>query len=235
MDGQQKVNPLKRTEIIENQSDYLIVNKPAGILSQSGINDGEPNLLSYLQKWKKQKFHLLSRLDRPVSGLTILSKTKAFNRHYQSIQESGKVQKTYIALVEGLIEEEEGTLNQFLCHDKRLRKSIISNEEKENYDPVSLEFKCLAKLDRYSIIATKINTGKFHQIRSQLSSIGYPIKGDVKYGARRGNKDRSINLHSYKISFKDRSQSFKTYKAQFPKNDNLWNIVSQALNKKIDE
>jgi len=232
MSESQKTNIFKKTKIIENHNDYLIVNKPAGLLSQGGLDEKEGHLLSYLQKWKKQKFHLLTRIDRPVSGLVMLSKLRSFNRHYQSIQENGKVTKTYIALVEGLIEEESGTLTHYHYHHKKLRKAILEDEPKENYIKVELKYKCLAKLERYSILSTEILNGRFHQIRSQLAQSGFPIKGDVKYGARRGNKDRSINLHSYKIEFADRSNQRLSFKAEFPKNDNLWNIVSETLENK---
>lgn len=229
MSEEQKTNIFKKTKIIENHNDFLIVNKPAGLLSQGSLNEDEGHLLSYLQKWKKQKFHLLSRIDRPVSGLVILSKNKAFNRHYQNLQEQGKVVKSYIALVEGLVTEDEMTLTHYLYHHKKLRKSIIENEPKENYEKVELKYKCIGKLDRYSILSTEILNGKFHQIRSQLAHAGYPIKGDVKYKARRGNKDRSINLHSHSIQFVDRSQKALRFNADFPQNDNLWQIVSQKL------
>ena len=82
-----------------------------------------------------------------------------------------------------------------------------------------------------SKLSTEILNGRFHQIRSQLAQFGFPVKGDVKYGARRGNKDRSINLHSYKIEFADRSNQRLSFKAKFPKDDNLWNIVSEAIEK----
>ena len=229
MSENQKSNLFKRTKIIENHKDYLAVNKPAGILSQGGLKENEGHLLSYLQKWKKQKFHLLTRIDRPVSGLVMLSKNKSFNRHYQSIQEKGKVVKTYIALVEGLVEKDNETLVHYHYHHKKLRKAIIESEEKPNYSKIELQYSCLARLDRYSILSTQILNGKFHQIRSQLAYHGFPIKGDVKYGARRGNKDRSINLHSYKIEFTDRSNQPLSFIADFPQNDNLWTIISDTL------
>jgi len=232
MSEDQKPNLYKMTKVIEDHNDYFIVNKPAGLLSQGGLDEDEGHLLSYLQKSKKQKFHLLTRIDRPVSGLVMLSKLKSFNKHYQSNQENGKITKTYIALVEGQLEQESGTLTHYHYHHKKLRKAILENEEKENYGKVELKYKVLAKLDRYTILSTEILHGRFHQIRSQLAAFGYPIKGDVKYGARRGNKDRSINLHSYKIEFADRSNQRLSFTADFPKNDNLWKIVSEALENK---
>jgi 23S rRNA pseudouridine1911/1915/1917 synthase len=231
MSEDQKPNLFKRIKIIEDHNDYLIVNKPAGLLSQGGRDEEEGHLLSYLQKQQKQKLHLLTRIDRPVSGLVMLSKLRGFNKHYQSIQEKEKVTKTYIALVEGLVEEKSGTLTHYHYHHKKLRKAILENGPKENYDKIELKYTVLAKLDRYSILSTEILNGRFHQIRSQLAQFGFPIKGDVKYGARRGNKDRSINLHSYKIEFADRSNQRLSFKAKFPKDDSLWNIVSEAIEK----
>lgn len=216
--------------IIEQSKDYIVADKPSGLLSQKGKNASDKDLLSILQKKTKAKLHLLNRIDRPVSGLLLLSFNSKFNQHFVKLQSEGKVDKYYIGIVEGQIESDELTYTDYLYHHRKLRKAFISKEEKKDYKVVELKATKILSLDRYTVLKIHINQGKFHQIRSQLAFHGFPIKGDVKYGARRGNKDKSISLHSFELKFQTRAGEFKQFTAELPKNDNLWNIVSEKLN-----
>lgn len=216
--------------IIKRTSDFLIADKPSGVLSQSSAKD-EPGLDDKYQKALKCKVHLLTRLDRPVSGLVIFALTKSFNQHYQKLQQNKKVEKDYIAIVEGKLGKLNGqqvTLTHYHVHDTKNRKARLSVEQTANFQPISLSYTVIQELDNYTVLKVTLTSGKFHQIRSQLAHIGHPIKGDVKYGARRGNKDRSIHLHSYKIRFKNKRGDKREFQAPIPGHDGLWKAVEEG-------
>jgi len=216
-------------EIIEETTRFVMVNKLAGQLSQADKSQEEENIVSLLQVKHTSKVHVLTRLDRPVSGIMLLSKSKRFIKHFITQQEQDDVVKQYIALVQGKFEVKDSKLTHYIYHDTKNRKARISEEESKGYKKCELELKLIKQLDNYTILEVKLNRGKFHQIRAQLSHIGHPIKGDVKYGARRKNKDRSIYLHAYKMSFKGLDNSIATFMAPLPKDDNLWDVVNESL------
>lgn len=214
---------------IAHTSDYLVVQKPPCMLSQSDINKDSENVVDLMTQQIKKPLHLLTRLDRPVGGILILSKKKPFTKHYLRQQSEGIVVKTYIAIIEGKLEQESVDLEHYIIHDKKKRKTIVSDKPLDNYKKVELAVERVEALDNYTIISVRLNTGRFHQIRAQLSHAGYPIKGDVKYGARRKNKDRSIYLHAHQIEFKDMDRQSVIYKASLPEEDTLWQLAAQKI------
>ena len=214
--------------IIEETKDYILVNKPPGILSQSDGTD-DPSVIELVSKHVGKKTHLLSRMDRPVSGIMILSKKKEFTKWFLKQLDNEQIFKRYIAIVEGHPEKDNSTMKHFHVHDKKHKKARVSNEEDLFSKEIKLEYKLIEKLDRYSILDIELKSGKFHQIRSQLAFCELPVKGDVKYGARRGNKDRSIHLHSYSINFKDRENKLKTFVASLDNEDTLWAIAKNKI------
>ncbi len=221
----------KQAPIILQNDDFLIAYKRAGLLSQAS-DQGEESLESQLKKAVKKRMHLQSRLDRPVSGLVLFSKSTDFNKHYQKKQANGKVEKEYIAVVEGQFGGAGGDYvqyNHYHVHDKKFRKARIADEQTANFRPVSLRCKKIVALDNYTVLSLILHTGRFHQIRAQLAHIGYPVKGDVKYGARRSNKDRSIHLHSHKLRFRNLQGDKREYTADLPVGDSLWEVVDQKL------
>lgn len=215
--------------IIYNNEDYLIAQKPAGMLSMRTENEAEQSFSCQLKAQLKVPFHALTRLDRPVGGLLICSLSKSFHDHYLKLQSQGLIEKTYICIVEGSWTDDPGTLKHFHHHDKKFRKARIFDEKIKNETEVILDYKIMRNLDNYTIIEAKIKTGKFHQIRAQLSKAGYPVKGDVKYGARRSNKDKSIYMHAYKINFTDQRENHLEYKSNLPLNDTLWKLAAEAV------
>lgn len=221
----------KASTIITQNDDFIIAYKRAGLLSQKS-SSGENSLESELASKKLPKLHLQSRLDRPVSGLVLFSLSSEFNKHYTRIQANGKVEKEYIALVEGQMARkgsEYELLEHFHVHDKKHLKARISETQTANFKPIQLKYKVLLTLDNYTVLSVVLNTGRFHQIRAQLAHIGFPVKGDVKYGARRGNKDRSIHLHSYKLRFRNLQGNKREYAALLPVGDTLWDLVAETL------
>ncbi len=135
--------------------------------------------------------------------------------------------KEYLAIVEKKELSATGTLVNHLVKSSKLKKSFVN--EKSEGDESILNYKVLHEMDRYLVLNIELVTGRFHQIRSQLAHIGLPVKGDVKYGARRGNKDRTIGLHAWKAALLHPSTKIQlNFEASLPIND-IWPIVQQLL------
>ena len=178
--------------IVYEDDSLLIINKPPTVSSQPDHSQSL-DILTWAQDLKKCNYHMLTRLDRPVSGLIALCKLSNAQRFAHQ-----KFLKKYLAVVPS-ITEEEVTLRHFISRDGRKKKALISESNKEGYKPCELSHRLFCQLENYSVIEVFLTTGRFHQIRAQLSFAGLPIRGDIKYGARRKNKDRSIDLHAYSI------------------------------------
>ena len=213
--------------ILENNKNYLIAHKRSGQLSQKS-EKGDDSVQNQIEAYRKTPLHILTRLDRPVSGLVVFSKSSDFTSHFLELQTQSEVTKTYVAIVEGKLDSKEGTLINHLVHDKKNQKARISREATDKTREATLDYKFIKALDKYTIVELSLTSGKFHQIRVQLAESGHPIKGDVKYGARRGNKDRSIHLHARKLVFRDLYKKEQTYVANFPENDSLWDLAAEA-------
>ena len=132
------------------------------------------------------------------------------------------IKKTYWAIVQKRIKNDKGTLVHFLKKNKRLNKSFAIEEEKKGYLKSILRYKLINILDNYFVYEINLISGRHHQIRAQLSTIGSPIKGDVKYGAKRTNPDGGINLHSKKIQFIHPIKKEIINIEAAPPNDRLW-------------
>ncbi|MCH5235440.1 MAG: RluA family pseudouridine synthase [Muribaculaceae bacterium] len=195
-------------EILYEDNHIIIVNKAPGEIVQ-GDKTGDTPLSELLKQYIKEKYNkpgnvfcgVVHRIDRPVGGVVIFAKTsKALERLNKMLRE-GEIHKTYWALVEGKPENSEGSLRNFLKSDGRINKTFISTEKDPDAKESILSYKTIANGDRYSILEIELLTGRKHQIRAQLSAIGHPIKGDLKYGAKRSNPDGSISLLARKIEF----------------------------------
>lgn len=186
--------------LIERNNQFLAFNKPAGLNIQP-TKEEETSLLKMASAYAKRNLFLLHRIDRPVSGVVILPKTKNSLTELERQWRAGSVQKTYLALVKKAPEQIEGNLVHYLRHDTRRRRAVVLGIPEEKAKRAELNYRVLASSDTYHLLEIALVTGRFHQIRAQLAAIGSPIRGDVKYGARRGNRDRSIGLHAWKIAF----------------------------------
>jgi len=144
---------------------------------------------------------VIHRLDRPVSGLVIFAKTsKALSRFNELFREK-TIEKTYWAVIKNKPPKEEDHLVHFMVKDERNNTSKVFVKPIKDGLKAEMIYKHLASSDNYHLLEIKLLTGRHHQIRCQLAAIGCPIKGDIKYGFNRTNKDASIHLHSYKIEF----------------------------------
>lgn len=187
--------------VLWSDESVLAVLKPAGMPVQTDPT-GDPDLLSITRiQQKEPTLQITHRLDRPVSGVVLFARSPQATAHLNEQFRLRQVHKVYWAIVEGhvpRVKEVEGVVE----HDPRARKARVSQVH-EHAVVARLKITPITQGDRYTLVEVQPSGGAFHQIRAQLSRAGWPIKGDVKYGARRGEKDRSIALHARSIAFKN--------------------------------
>jgi 23S rRNA pseudouridine1911/1915/1917 synthase len=195
-------------EVLYEDNHIIAVNKKAGDLVQ-GDKTGDKPLGEFVKNYLREKYNkpgnifcgVIHRLDRPVSGLVIFAKTsKALTRMNELFREK-TIQKTYWAIVENSPLKSEDRLEHYLVKNQQKNKSRAFLKPYEGALQSVLDYKVLKNLDRYTLLEVKPITGRHHQIRVQLSTMGSIIKGDLKYGAKRSNKDASISLHAREIHF----------------------------------
>lgn len=208
--------------VLWENDEYLVLNKPPGIAAQSSKPTVE-SVWTLLEKEKGESFHLSNRLDQPVSGCL------AFSKHKEDGFVQSPIHKVYVAIVEKKTDiEDQNTLIHYLKRVAAKSKSICSSEKQDGFKKAVLHYTMVKELDNYLILKIILRTGRFHQIRSQLSHIGVPIKGDVKYGARRKNNDRSILLHAREIILYPKTEKETKITADFPAGV-LWEEAAKVI------
>jgi len=195
-------------QVLFEDNHLIIINKRSGDITQ-GDKTGDKPLSDVVKEYIKDKYNkpnnvylgVVHRLDRPTSGVVIFAKTsKALERLNKMLREK-KIDKTYWAVVKNQPTKESDTLINWLRKNPKNNKSNAFNKETEGSKNAILHYKTIKRLNSYSLLEIDLETGRHHQIRCQLSNIGSPIKGDLKYGFNRSNKDGSIHLHARKIAF----------------------------------
>ncbi len=194
--------------ILYEDNHIIVVNKQAGELCQ-GDQTGDVPLLEKVRDYIRQKYNkpgnvfcgLVHRIDRPVSGAVVFAKTSKGLSRMNEIVKKRDFAKYYWAIVEGMPEQKEQKLVHYLKKNAANNKTVVSAKEAEGWQRAELDYTVIASSDRYSLLEVKLMTGRHHQIRAQLSIIGNPIKGDLKYGAKRSEPDGSICLHSRRMEF----------------------------------
>ena len=219
-------------DILFEDNHLLIINKRPGELSQLD-KTGDKSILEKYKLYLKKKHNkkgnvflgLVNRLDRPTSGVLILAKTsKALSRMNKMLVER-KILKKYLAIVEKKPIRKKNTLINFLKKNQKQNKSYIVDQTTKDSKKAILHYTTLKELDNYSLLEISLETGRHHQIRVQLSNIGCFIKGDLKYGSKRSNSDKSICLHANEISFiHPVSKNEIKIKANTPQN-NIWKCM----------
>lgn len=195
-------------QVIYEDNHIIVVNKRAGDLVQ-GDKTGDTPLSDVIKNYIALKYNkpgnvylgTVHRLDRPTTGLVIFSKTSKALPRLNKLFVSKDISKTYWALVKNRPEKDADTLIHWLKKNPKNNKSTAYIKEVPDSKKAILHYKIIKKLDNYFLLEVNLETGRHHQIRSQLSSIGSPIKGDLKYGFDRSNKDASISLHARNIQF----------------------------------
>ena len=194
--------------VVYEDNHIIIVNKAAGEIVQ-GDKTGDTPLSEIIKSYLKEKYNkpgnvfcgVVHRIDRPVEGLVIFAKTSKALERLNKMLRDGEIHKTYHAVVEGKVLQQEGSLGNYLVSDGRINKTFVSTPANSNAKLSRLNFRTIAVGDRYSLLEINLLTGRKHQIRAQLSNMGHPIKGDLKYGAKRSNKNGGISLQAHKIEF----------------------------------
>jgi 23S rRNA pseudouridine1911/1915/1917 synthase len=217
-------------EVLFEDNHLLIVNKKSGDIVQ-GDKTGDKPLSDVVKEYIKEKYNkpgevflgVVHRLDRPTSGVIIFARTsKALERLNKMLRER-TISKTYWAVVKNTPLKEKDSLIHFLKKNPKNNKSTVFTKETDASKKAILHYSVIKKLDNYSLLEIDLETGRHHQIRAQLAYIGSPIKGDLKYGASRSNKDGSIHLHARKILFTHPvSKENISVLAPIP-NETIWN------------
>ena len=217
-------------EVLFEDNHLLIVNKKSGDIVH-GDKTGDKPLSDVVKEYIKEKYNkpgevflgVVHRLDRPTSGIIIFARTsKALERLNKMLRER-TISKTYWAVVKNTPLKEKDSLIHFLKKNPKNNKSTVFTKETDASKKAILHYSVIKKLDNYSLLEIDLETGRHHQIRAQLAYIGSPIKGDLKYGASRSNKDGSIHLHARKISFTHPvSKENISVLAPIP-NETIWN------------
>jgi 23S rRNA pseudouridine1911/1915/1917 synthase len=217
--------------ILYEDTDVIAVNKPASMPTQAD-ETGDASLLQMLENQSNTPLFVVHRLDRPTSGIVVFAKNEQAAAALSTQFQQRETAKTYYAVVEKKPTKEADTLVHFLIHNTLKNKSFDAKEGILNAKRAELRYILRGSSDRYFLLEIGLLTGRHHQIRAQLAAIGCPIKGDVKYGARRANADRSIHLHAAELTFQQPKTGEKiTLKATPPmENDALWRFFSTYLN-----
>lgn len=199
---------MKDLKVIYEDNHIIVVEKQPNIPSQAD-KTGDVDMLTIVKQYIKEKYNkpgevylgLVHRLDRPTGGIMVFARTsKAASRLSNEIREK-KMKKTYLAVVDGVPEKQEGTLENYLFKDQRNNISKVVDKNKKNAKIAKLDYKVLkvSKKNNLSLIEVELHTGRHHQIRVQFANIGHSLFGDQKYGTR--GKGKQIALWAYKLSF----------------------------------
>ena len=216
-------------EVVYEDNHIIIVYKESGEIVQ-GDKTGDEPLSERVKAYIKEKYAkpgevflgVVHRLDRPVSGLVVFARTSKALSRLNNMFRNGEVRKTYWALTQNVPPQSEGTLEHWLVRNEKQNKSYAYDREKPHSKRAVLNYRHIGSTDHYQLLEVQLLTGRHHQIRCQLAAIGCPIKGDLKYGARRSNPDGSISLLARKVEFTHPvSKKAISVVAPLP-NDNLW-------------
>lgn len=215
--------------IIYEDNHLILVSKKAGVPSQ-GDKTGDIPLTEHVREYIRVKYEkpgnvftgLIHRIDRPVSGLVLLAKTSKALERMNKLFHDHQIRKTYWAIVKQKPENNEGKLVHWLT--RMQQKNITRAHKKEVPDSqrAELDYKLIASIDNYHLLEVYPLTGRQHQIRVQLAAMGCPIKGDIKYGFDRTNKDASICLHARMLEFEHPIQNEKVKFVAPPPEEDIW-------------
>ena len=195
-------------EVLYEDNHFIVVSKRPGEIVQ-GDKTGDVPLSEMVKAYIKEHYAkpgevflgVVHRLDRPVSGVVVFARTSKALARMNEMFRTQAVQKTYWALVQNLPTQSEATLTHYLIRNEKQNKSYAYDHERQGAKKAVLDYQVIGHTERYHLLEVHLHTGRHHQIRCQLAAIGCPIRGDLKYGARRSNPDGSISLHARSIRF----------------------------------
>ncbi|WP_034888023.1 RluA family pseudouridine synthase [Gillisia sp. Hel_I_29] len=223
----------KNLQVLHEDNHIIIVNKRPGDIVQ-GDKTGDTPLSEVVKEFIKRKYNkpgavylgVVHRLDRPTSGIVMFAKTSKALPRLNKLFKDKEAKKTYWAVVKNMPPQEQGTLVHYMKRNQKQNKSFAHIKEVPESKKAILDYKILQKLDNYYLLEIDLHTGRHHQIRSQLSSIGCPIKGDLKYGFDRSNKDASIHLHARKLTFEHPVKNIPIEVIAPTPSDPIWNAIN---------
>tara|TARA_X000001036_G_C20405654_1_gene694759 strand:+ start:97 stop:780 length:684 start_codon:yes stop_codon:yes gene_type:complete len=224
--------------ILFEDNHLIVVNKNPGELTQGDIT-GDETLGDKIKAYLKKKYNkpgnvylgIAHRLDRPTSGVIIFTKTSKALSRLNELFKKNEIKKTYWAIVKKMENKATEKLENFLIKNQKKNKSYVTKNSNKYAKKAVLTYKIILELKNYSLLKINLETGRHHQIRTQLSHIGFPIKGDLKYGYSRSNNDGSIHLHSRKVQFiHPVSKKNIEITAKLPKN-NVWDMCVNSKEK----
>lgn len=195
-------------QVVYEDNHIIIVYKESGEIVQ-GDKTGDTPLAETVKEYIKEKYHkpgnvflgVVHRLDRPVAGLVVFARTSKALSRLNEMFRKGEVHKTYWTITQNVPAEETGTLTNWMTRNEKQNKSYAYDREVPGAKKAVLKYRVIGHSARYHLLEITLLTGRHHQIRCQLAHIDCPIKGDLKYGARRSNPDGSISLLSHRVQF----------------------------------
>ena len=219
--------------VVYEDNHIIIVSKRSGEIVQ-GDKTGDRTLADDVKAYIKEEYAkpgnvflgVTHRLDRPVWGLVVFAKTSKALSRLNDMFRNGDVHKTYWAVCQNAPAEQEATLTHWLTRNERQNKSYAYDREVPGSKKAVLHYKVIGRSERYTLVEIQLMTGRHHQIRCQLAKIGCPIKGDLKYGARRSNPDGSISLLARKVEFTHPVSKEKICVESPVPDDKLWKEIT---------
>ncbi len=216
-------------QVVYEDNHIIVINKRPGDIVQ-GDKTGDLPLSEVVKQFLKIKYAkpgnvylgVVHRLDRPTSGIVLFAKTSKALPRLNKLFSEGLTEKTYWALVAGAPTQKEARLEHWMIRNPKQNKSYAYPKKVPNSKKAILEYQLIKELDRYSLLEIDLKTGRHHQIRAQMSAIGCFIKGDLKYGADRSNKNGSIHLHSRKLTIEHPVKKERITFTAEPPEDALW-------------
>ncbi len=239
-------------DVVYEDNHIIIVNKQSGEIVQ-GDKTGDRPLSDLVKDYIKEKYQkpgavflgVVHRLDRPVSGLVVFARTSKALVRLNKMFAEGQVHKTYWAIVpsrkeEGVSRKEERgrrnedsdewqMLENWIVRNEQQNKSYAYDHEVPNSKKAILKYRTIARGERFDLLEVQLMTGRHHQIRCQLAAMGCPIKGDLKYGAKRSNPDGSISLNAHRIEFVHPVSKEKICLESPLPDDNLWQTLKKTV------
>jgi 23S rRNA pseudouridine1911/1915/1917 synthase len=233
----QASNQLPTLEVLYEDNHVIVVNKKPSDIVQ-GDKTGDITLPDLIKEYLKEKYDkpgnvfcgVVHRLDRPTSGVVVFAKTsKALSRLNEQFREK-ETNKIYWAVVENKPQKNTSRLENFLRKNEKQNKSYVVKDDTKDAKKAILNYNLLCSSDKYHLLEVTLETGRHHQIRTQLANIGCVIKGDLKYGAKRSNPDNSIHLHARQLTFTHpTTKELITVVAPVTK-DALWQWFQEKIN-----
>jgi len=225
-----------KDQIIFEDNHLIAINKHPSQIVQ-GDKTGDVSLDQEIKDYLKQAYNkpgnvfigVIHRLDRPVSGAIVYARTsKALSRMNEMFRE-GRVEKVYWAIVKNSTGLTDGELSHYLKKNEKQNKSYASDKPVPGAKLARLTYRMISRSDNYTLLEVILETGRHHQIRCQLSKMGWPVKGDLKYGFPRSNHDASISLHARKLVFTHPVKNEKVEIKAEPPRDNLWAALTEGI------